>query len=192
MRPRTAPPDGGQWRHSPLPGAPGSRSPKASTASFSRRLLWCLVLVATAIGALGVAGLLSGWVWPLLFLVGAVVVGVLLGRRPWLVVGMVVATGVLLSAPDGAVRFVGTLWMWVAAHVGAAALLSGARRWVGGAAALLWLLAVFLPRGEREPWRAEVRSVLHACGDDHEVRRQVLGFLSAAPATVLTSWRVRR
>lgn len=136
--------------------------------------------------------MVSGWVWPLLFLVGAVVVGVLLGRRPWLMVGMVVATGVLLTAPDGAVRFVGTLWMWVAAHVGAAALVGGARRWVSGGVAVLWVLGVLLPRGEREFWRAEVRAVLHACGDDREVRRQVVGFLAAVPSTVVTSWRVRR
>lgn len=167
--------------------------PPGSPATDTRAglVLWCLLIGAVGLGALGVSGLLDGWVWPLVFLVAAVVVGVSLGRRPWLVVGMVAATGVLLSAPDGAVRYVGTLWMWVAAHVGAAALLGGARRWVAGGTALLWALGGLLPRGEREFWRAEVRAVLHACGDDREVRRQVLGFLAAVPATVVTSWRVR-
>ncbi len=153
--------------------------------------LWGFFLGAVCVGALGVAGALNGWVWPLIFLAGAVVVGVLVGRRPWLVVGMVVATGVLLSAPDGAVRYVGTLWLFVAAHVGAAAVLGFARRWVLGGTALLWVLGGLLPRTEREFWRAEVRAVLHACGDDREVRRQVVGFLAAVPATVVTGWRVR-
>lgn len=154
-------------------------------------LLW-VVLAGLVVGGLGFAGVVSGWVWPLVFLVGAVVVVGVLGRRPWLVVGMVVATGLLLSVPDGAVRVVGALWMWVAAGVGAAAVVGGARRWVGGGVAVLWGLGVLLPRGEREFWRAEVRSVLHACPDDREVRRQVLGFLAAVPATVVTTWRWRR
>jgi hypothetical protein len=147
--------------------------------------------VALVVGVfLGVRG--SGWVWPLLFLAGVVVVGVLVGRRPWLVVGMVVVTGALLSAPDGLVRYLGSLWLWVAALLGAAAVLGSVRRCVPAGATVLWHLALLLPRGERELWRAEVGSVLHACSSAAERRRQVRGFLGAVPATVLTSWRVRR
>jgi hypothetical protein len=134
----------------------------------------------------------NGWVWPLLFLAGAVVVGVLVGRRPWLVVGMVVATGALLSAPDGLVGYLGSLWLWLAALLGAAAVLGSVRRCVPAGATVLWHLALLLPRGERDLWRAEVGSVLHACSSAAERRRQVHGFLGAVPTTVLTSWRVRR
>jgi hypothetical protein len=170
----------------------GGGDPVATRGRSPRPGLLLSSLVVTAgIGVLGVAGVLGGWVWPLVFLLGAVVAGVLLGRRPWLVVGMLAATMALLTVPDGAVRFVGTLWMWVAAHVGAAVLVAGVRRWGSCGGAVLWGLGVLLPRGEREFWRAEVRSVLHACGDDREVRRQVVGFLAAVPATVVTSWRVR-
>jgi len=147
--------------------------------------------VALLVGVfLGVRG--SGWVWPLLFLAAVVVVGVLVGRRPWLVVGMVVVTGALLSAPDGLVRYLGSLWLWVAALLGAAAVLGSVRRCVPTGVTVLWHLALLLPRGERELWRAEVGSVLHACSSAAERRRQVRGFLAAVPATVLTSWRVRR
>lgn len=134
------------------------------------------------------AGVLTGWLWPLVVLGGVVLAGVVTGR-PWPVAALVVASGALVSVPDGAVRYVGTLWMWVAALVTATALLGGARR---GGPTLLWGLAILLPPGDRADWRGEVRAVLHACGDDRETRRQVLGFLTAMPATVVTSWRVRR
>jgi hypothetical protein len=157
----------------------------------SGAVLWGLVGIGGVVGILGIAGVLSGWIWPLLFLCGAVVIGTLLGRRPWLVVVMVVVTAMLMSAPDSLVAYVGTVWLWVAAHVGAAALLGGARRWVTGGTVVLWHLAFLLPRSERQLWRAEVRSVLYDCADDAEVRRQVRGFLAAVPATVVTSWRTR-
>jgi hypothetical protein len=144
------------------------------------------------IGILGIAGALSGWIWPLLFLCGAVAVGLRLGRRPWLVVGMVVVTAVLMSAPDSLVAYVGTVWIWLAAHVGAAALVGSARRWTPAGTVVLWHLAFLLPRPERRLWRDEIRSVLHACADDAELRRQVRGYLTAVPATVVTSWRTRR
>lgn len=150
-----------------------------------------LVGTAGVVGALGMAGILTGWVWPLLFLAAAVAAGVLVGRRPWLVLVMVVATGALLSVPDEVVRYVGTLWMWTAAQVGAAVVLATARRWLPDGSVLLWHLALLLPAGERALWRAEIRTVLHACADDAEARRQVRGFLTALPATVLTSWRTR-
>ncbi|WP_407780284.1 hypothetical protein [Actinophytocola sp.] len=127
----------------------------------------------------------------MVFLVVVVGGGVRVGR-PWLGVGLVVATGALLAAPDGAVRVLGSVWLWVAALVGAAALVRGVRRCLPGGTTLLWHLAWLLPPGERELWRAEVRSVLHACASNAEARRQVLGFLTAVPATVATSWRVRR
>jgi hypothetical protein len=156
-------------------------------------LRWgALVGLVGVVGILGIAGALSGWIWPLLFLCGAVLVGLRLGRRPWLVVGMVIATALLMSAPDSLVAYVGTVWLWLAAHVGAAAVVGSARRWMPGGVAVLWHLAFLLPRAERRLWRDEVRSVLHACGDDAEVRRQVLGYLAAVPATVVTSWRTRR
>jgi hypothetical protein len=150
-----------------------------------------LVGTVGVVGVLGIAGSLTGWVWPLLFLTGAVVAGTLVGRRPWLVVGMVVVTGALLSVPDEVVRYVGTLWMWTAAQVGAAIALATARRWLPGGPAVLWHLALLLPRHERALWRAEIRAVLHACADESEARRQVRGFLAAVPATVLASWRTR-
>jgi hypothetical protein len=154
-----------------------------------------VLLPAVACGAGGAAGTSlavggAGWVGPVLFLLAAVVVGVVVGR-PWLVVGLVVATGALLSAPDGAVRVLGSVWMWVAALVGAAALVRGARRCLPGGTTVLWHLALLLPPGERELWRAEVLAVLQACPSGAEARRQVVGFLAAVPATVVTSWRVR-
>jgi hypothetical protein len=160
-------------------------------AGTKPRLRW-LAGVVGILGVLGVAGVLESWVWPLLFLCGAVGVGLRLGRRPGLVVGMVVVTALLMSAPDSLVAYVGTVWLWVAAHVGAAALVGSARRWSSAGTALLWQLALLLPRDERRLWRAEVRSILHDCADDSEVRRQVLGFLGAVPVTVVTSWRTRR
>jgi hypothetical protein len=150
-----------------------------------------LVGAVGVVGVLGVAGILTGWVWPLLFLAGAIVTGALVGRRPWLVVGLIVVTGVLLSVPDEVVRYVGTLWMWTAAQVGAAVALATARRWLPSGPVVLWHLALLLPRTERTHWRAEIHAVLHACTDDAEARRQVRGYLAAVPATVLTSWRVR-
>lgn len=179
----------------PAAGGPAPLSdtlPTAHRGLVGPALHWTLVAgVVVALGVLGIAGALSGWIWPLLFLGGAVVVGLRVGRRPWLVVGMVVVTALLMSAPDSLVAYVGTVWLWLAAHVGAAALVGSARRWMPGSV-VLWHLAFLLPRGERRLWRAEVRSVLHACGDDAEARRQVIGFLAAVPATVITSWRTRR
>ncbi|WP_133906882.1 hypothetical protein [Actinophytocola oryzae] len=151
-----------------------------------------LVGLVGVVGVLGVVRVLGGWVWPLLFLGVAILVGTFVGRRPWLTVGMVVATGVLLAVPDGAVGYVGTLWLWIAALVGAAVVLGSARRCVPSGSVVLWHLAVLLPRGERESWRSEVVAVLHACGDRAERRRQVRGFLAAVPSTVVTVWRVRR
>lgn len=153
-----------------------------------------LVLSGGFIGGVGTAVAMGGrgWVWPILFLVGTTVVGVLVGRQPWLVVGLVLATGALLAAPDDAVRIVGSVWMWIAALVGAAALIGGVRRCLPGGATVLWHLAFLLPPGEREPWRAEVRTVLHACASSAEARRQVVGFLAAVPATVVASWRAWR
>lgn len=195
----TAEPDGGSARLSapPAPSEAGAFA-AAHHGVVARRmrapvLQWGLLAgVVGAVGILGIAGALSGWIWPLLFLCGAVVVGLRVGRRPWLVVGMVVVTALLMSAPDSLVAYVGTVWLWLAAHVGAAALVGSARRWLPGGSVVLWHLAFLLPRSERRLWRAEVRSVLHACGDDAEVRRQVVGFLVAVPATVVTSWRTRR
>jgi hypothetical protein len=128
---------------------------------------------------------------PVLFLVVAVGGGLLVGR-PWLGIGLAMVTGALLVAPDSAVRVLGSVWLWVAALVGAAVVVRGVRRCVPGPATLLWHLAWLLPPGERDLWRAEVRSVLHACASRAEARRQALGFLAAVPATVATSWRVRR
>lgn len=148
---------------------------------------------AVAVG-LVLGGVLGGggWVWPLFFLAGAVTVGMLVGRRPVLVLVLVVVTGALLAAPASIVGYLGSLWMWVAAFVGAAAIIRGARWCVPAGPTVLWHLALLLPRGEHALWRAEVRSVLHACATHDEARRQVIGFLTAAPATIVTSWRVRR
>jgi hypothetical protein len=134
----------------------------------------------------------GGWVWPLLFLAAAAAVGVLVGRQPSLVIGLVVVTGALVSVPDRVVGYVGAVWMWAAALVGAAALLGSARRCVPDGPTVLWCLALLLPAAERAPWRAEVRAVLHACASPAEARRQVVGFLTAVPVTVVTSWRTRR
>jgi hypothetical protein len=147
-------------------------------------------VVGGAVVLSGVLGVLSGWVWSLLFLGAAVVVGTLVRRRPWLVVGLVAATLALVAVPDGAVKYVGILWMWTAAHVGAAAVLAGARRWMPAGSVVLWHVGLLLPRVERDSWRAEVFSVLHAC-DDTERRQQTRGFLFAVPATVIASWRWR-
>ena len=106
--------------------------------------------------------------------------------------GFAAVTVVLLVAPAGAVGIVGLLWMWVAALFAAAVLLGALRRRAPGGAALLWRIAVLLPHTERDLWRAEIVAVLHACGTDGERRRQVRGFLTAAPSTVLTSWRTHR
>jgi len=130
--------------------------------------------------------------WPMLFLVGTTVLGVLVGRRPWLVGGLVLATGALLAAPDDAVRVLGSVWMWIAALVGAAAVVRGVRRCLPSGVTVLWHLAYLLPPGERDLWRAEVRSVLHACASSAEARRQLVGFLAAVPATVVASWRAWR
>jgi hypothetical protein len=151
-------------------------------------VLWSAVCgVAVTMGVL----LGHGWLWPLLFLAGVVVGGVLM-RRPWLVVGMIVATGALLSAPDGFVEYLGLVWLSVSALLGAAAVVGGVRRCVPAGATVLWHLALLLPRRERDFWRAEVHAVLHACASDIERSRQVRGFLVAVPVTVVTSWRVRR
>jgi len=112
--------------------------------------------------------------------------------RRGLAPGFVVVTAALLVAPDGAVGVVGLLWMWVAALLVAAVLVGLVRRRTPGETALLWRIAMLLPHTERDLWRAEIVSVLHACGTDDERRRQVRGFLSAAPGTVLTSWRTHR
>lgn len=133
-----------------------------------------------------------GWVWPVLFLIGAVAIGLLVGRRPWLVVGLMVSTGALLAAPAVAVGYFASVWMWIAALVGAAVVVRGARRCLPDGPTLLWRLALLLPTAEREFWRAEVNAILHACGSDAETRRQVIGFLTAVPATVVASWRYRR
>jgi hypothetical protein len=147
--------------------------------------------VAGAVGlSLAVGG--RGSAGPLVFLGVVVVAGVLVGRRPWLVVGLLVATRVLVWAPDSAVRLLGSVWTWAAALVGAAVVVGGARRCLPRGATVLWHLAFLLPARERAAWRAEVRAVLHACRSDAEVRRQLLGFLAAVPATVVTSWRVGR
>jgi hypothetical protein len=153
-------------------------------------------LALSGAGVLGAVGLGvvngRGWVWPVLFLVGAVAVGLLVGRRPWLVVGLMVSTGALLAAPAVAVGYFASVWMWVAALVGAAVVVRGARRCLPDGPTLLWRLALLLPTAEREFWRAEVTAVLHACGSDAEARRQVIGFLTAVPATVVAGWRYRR
>ncbi len=110
--------------------------------------------------------------------------------RRGLAPGFLAATAALLLAPAGAVGIVGVLWMWVTALFAAAVLVGGVRRPPGGTA-LLWRIATLLPRAERDLWRAEIIAVLHACATDDERRRQVRGFLGAAPRTVLTSWRTR-
>lgn len=112
--------------------------------------------------------------------------------RRGLAPGFVAVTVALLAAPAGAVGIVGLLWMWVAALLAAAVLVGAVRRRAPGGTALLWRIAVLLPHAERDLWRAEIVAVLHACGTDDERRRQVRGFLGAAPRTVLTSWRTRR
>jgi hypothetical protein len=164
------------------------------TAFFGSTWMAALTAFCWVFGAVGVSLVVGGpgSVGPVLFLSLVVVVGVLVGRRPWLVVGLLVVTRALLWAPDSAVRLLGSVWTWAAALVGAAVVVGGARRCLPGGPAVLWHLALLLPAREREPWRAEVRAVLHACDSDAEVRRQVLGFLAAVPATVVTSWRVGR
>jgi hypothetical protein len=153
-------------------------------ASTVQRAVLC---GAAAVGSLfGVVGGHS-WVWPVLFLVGAGTVGVLVGRRPWLVAGLMVSTGALLAAPTEVVGYLATAWMWVVALVGAAALV----RCVPDGPTVLWRLALLLPLAERESWRAELTSVLHACGSDTEARRQMIGYLTAMPATLVASWRYR-
>ena len=174
------------------PATPTKAGASAEHPTVLRAVLGGVAVVAgLALGAVGVFGG-SGWVWPLLFLAGTVAVGVLVGRRPLLVVGLVVVTGVLVSVPDPVVGYLGTVWMWAAALVGAAAVLRSARRCVPDGPTVLWCLALLLPAAERASWRAEVRAVLHACASDAEARRQVVGFLTAAPVTVVTSWRFRR
>lgn len=138
----------------------------------------------------GIAGG-PGWVGPVLFLVGAGVVGVLVGR-PWLVAGLMVSTGALLAAPAEVVGYLATVWMWVVAVFAAAVVVGGVRRCVPDGPTVLWRLALLLPPAERASWRAEFRSVLHACGSDAEARRQVIGYLTAMPATVVAGWRYRR
>jgi hypothetical protein len=111
--------------------------------------------------------------------------------RRGLAPGFLAATAALLVAPAGAVGVVGLLWMWVTALFAAAVLVGAVRRRPSGGTALLWRIATLLPRSERDLWRAEIVAVLHACDTDDERRRQVRGFLGAAPRTVLTSWRTR-
>jgi hypothetical protein len=146
----------------------------------------------TMAGIIGVVARLSGWVWPVLFLVGTGAVGMLVGRRPWLVAGLMVSTGALLAAPADAVGYVASVWMWVVALVGAAAVVGSVRRCVPDGPTILWRLALLLPPAERESWRAEVASILHACGSETEARQQVVGFLTAMPATIVAGWRYRR
>lgn len=174
--------------------APGSGAVRRDALSRATTAVRGAIAVAGIVGAVGIVGVIGGrgWVWPVLFLVGAGAVGVLVGRRPWLVAGLMVSTGALLAAPADAVGYLASVWMWVAALVGAAAVVGGVRRCVPDGPTALWSLALLLPPAERESWRAEVRATLHACDSDAEARQQVIGFLTAAPATVVASWRYRR
>lgn len=169
----------------------GSLAPPTRSGPAITMLRGAAVAVGLLLGLAGVFGG-RGWVWPLLLLAGAVAIGVLVGRQPTLVAVLMVVTGALLAAPDPAVGYLGAVWMWATALVAATVLVRSVRRCVPDGPTVLWHLALLLPAAERASWRAEVRSVLHACASDAEARRQVFGFLAAVPATIVTSWRVRR
>jgi hypothetical protein len=172
----------------------GVATPAPTSPALPAAQRWALCVFVAMGGLFGAVGLFGGhgWVWPVLFLVGAVAVGVRVGRQPWLVVGLVVSSGALLAAPGEAVRYLAVVWMWVAALVGAAAVVGSVRRCVPDGLTLLGRLALLLPPAEREHWRAEVCSVPHACASQAEARRQVVGFLTAVPVTVVASWRYLR
>ncbi|AXB44653.1 hypothetical protein [Amycolatopsis albispora] len=110
--------------------------------------------------------------------------------RWWLPPFTLATAALLLARTEWLIAAVSLLWTTTAMMLASAALVGVTRRCLPSGTTVLNRLAIVLPRAEREHWRAELVSVLHAC-EGRERTRQAIGFLTALPVTAVTS-RVHR